>query len=133
MRHSEHSEWSNHVSVEVFDVFDLTDYTFLILSRGGVAGNTIVSSHSANGVFKLRTGLVTGDNTETKNSTATLHIRSTESFLSGLNNNLVGNAVIVNGTTYEIVGQTGGENFHNGVMEHYTATLQETDLNDYGS
>ena len=133
MRHSEYSEWSNHVSLEVFDVFDLTDYTFLILSRGGVAGNTIVSSHSANGVFKLRSGLLTADTSETKDSPATLHIRSTESFLSGLNNNLVGNAVTVNGTTYEIVGQTGGKNFHDGVMEHYTATLQETDLSDYGS
>jgi hypothetical protein len=118
---------------EVFDLFDLTDYTFLQISRGGIAGNTIVDSFETNGVFKLRSDLVRGENAETKESNATLHIRSTESFLSALDNNLVGHGIEVYGKTYEIIGQTGGKNFHSGVMEHFTATLQETEFSDWGS
>lgn len=119
------------MDVEMFDVFDLSDYTFLQLVRGGITGNTIVASYQATGVYKLRSNLVRGENSETKESNATLHIRSTESFLSGLDNNLVGHGVRVFDKDYEIVGQTGGKNFHNGVMEHYTATLQESDFADY--
>lgn len=114
--------------MEVFDVFDLTDYTFLEIARGGIAGNTIVASYDTDGVFKLRSDIVRNENSETKESNATLHIRSTESFLSALENNLVGHGVRVNGKDYEIIGQTGGKNYHNGVMEHYTATLQETEF-----
>lgn len=121
------------MSVEVFDVFDLTSYTFHVLQRGGVAGNRVAASYSTDGVFKLRTGLVRGSNTETKDSTATLHIRPTESFLTAINNNLIGNGVTINGKDYEVVGQTGGQNYQDGVMEHYTATLQETDYSDYAS
>jgi hypothetical protein len=115
---------------EVFDHFDLTDYTFLQISRGGITGNTIVASFETNGVFKLRSDLVRGENAETKESNATLHIRSTESFLSALDNNLVGHGVQVYDKTYEIIGQTGGKNFHDGVMEHFTATLQESDFGE---
>lgn len=120
------------MDVEVFDCFDLTAYTFLELSRGGVAGNTIVASYSADGVYKLRSDLTRNANNETKESNATLHIRPTESFLSGLGGNLVGHGIQVAGKDYEIIGQTGGKNFHNGVMEHYTATLQETSFSDFG-
>jgi hypothetical protein len=118
--------------MDVFDVFDLTEYTFLQLSRGGIEGNTIVGSYQTDGVFKLRNAIVRNDNSETKDSNATLHIRPTESFLSGLDGNLVGHGVQVDGKDYEIIGQTGGKNFDNGVMEHYTATLQETDFSDLG-
>lgn len=120
------------MDVEIFDVFDLTEYTFLQISRGGVAGNTITGYYETNGVFKLRSDLVRGENAETKESNATLHIRPTESFLTSLEGNLVGHGVVCGGKTYQIVGQTGGKNFHNGVMEHYTATLQEADFSDYG-
>lgn len=119
------------MNTEVFDIFDLTDFTFYQLSRGGVTGNTITGAYQANGVFKLRSSFVRGENAETKEASATLHVRPTESFLDGLNNNLVGHGVHVNGKDYEIVGQTGGKNYHTGVMEHYTATLQETDFSDY--
>lgn len=118
---------------EVFDVFDLSDYTFIQISRGSVRGNTVVATFDATGVFKLRSDLVRGENAETKDANATLHIRSTEPFLVSLENNLVGHGVEVFGKQYEIIGQTGGKNFHDGVMEHYTATLQETEWPDYGS
>lgn len=113
--------------VTVFDVFELTDYTFLEVSRGGVAGNLIVSETAATGVFKLRSQIVRGENSETKTSNATLHIKPTESFA----NNLIGHGVTVNNQDYEIIGVTGGMNYHNGILEHYTATLQETDYSDW--
>lgn len=121
------------MNFEVFDVFDLTPYIFLQVSRGGIAGNVIESSTEAEGVFKLRSQMVRGENSETKESNVTLHIRSTEPFLSVNDNNLVGHGVRVAGKDYEIIGQTGGKNFHDGVMEHYTATLQESDFSDFGS
>lgn len=117
----------------VFDVFELSEYVFLQVTRGGVAGNVIVASHVAQGVFKLRSNMVRNQNSETKDSNATLHIRPTESFLGPLEGNLVGHGVRIGGKDYEIIGQTGGQNFHNGVMEHYTATLQETSYSEFGS
>ena len=59
----------------VFDVFKNTPYTFLQISRGGVTGNTIISTHQAMGVFKLRKDMVRGSNEETVDSTSTF-IRS---------------------------------------------------------
>lgn len=117
--------------MEVFDVFDLTPYVFLQISRGGVAGNVIEGEADATGVFKLRSQMVRGENAETKESSATLHIRPAETFLATNDNNLVGHGVRVGGKDYEIIGQTGGKNFHDGVMEHYTATLQESDFSDF--
>lgn len=118
--------------MEVFDVFDLTDYTFLQIARGGIAGNTIESETDAEGVFKLRSDMVRGENAETKESNATLHVRPTEPFLAALDNNLVGHGIAVFQKTYEVIGQTGGMNFDTGTMEHYTLTLQETEFSDYG-
>lgn len=88
---------------EVFDVFDLSDYTFLRISRGGVAGNTIVASYAAEGVFKLRSGLVKTDNAENVEQGATLHIRPTEAFVEE----------------------------HTVNREHYTLTLNPTDWSGF--
>lgn len=86
----------------VFDVFDLSDYTFLEISRGGVTGNTIVDTYEAQGVFKLRSGLIRGQNSENVEQGATLHIRPTESFVESLGTN----------------------------REHYTLTLNPTDWSE---
>lgn len=114
------------MDTEVFDVFDLSEYIFYEIARGRTRGNEIVSEYTSIGVFKLRTDFVRGDNNETKESNATLHIRSTESFLSDVSVNLVGHGIQAMGQYYEIIGQTGGKNYHNGVMEHYALTLQES-------
>lgn len=116
----------------VFDVFMQTGYTFLKISRGGVTGNSILSQSSAMGVFKLRSDMVRGSNSETIDSASTLHIKPSESFLSDNGDNLVGHGVRINGRDYEIIGQTGGMNYHTGEMEHYTATLQPTDFSGFG-
>jgi hypothetical protein len=89
----------------VFEVFDLTPYVYLQISRGGVAGNSIVASHDADGIFKLRSGLQRGENSENSEQGATLHIRPDEPFLSGVPAN----------------------------REHYTLTLVPSDFSDLGS
>ena len=87
----------------VFDVFNTTPYTYLAISRGGVVGNAISSTVSAEGVFKLRTGLLRGENSENVEQGATLHIRPTESFLENVPSN----------------------------REHYTLTLVATDFSEF--
>lgn len=114
----------------VFDVFDLTPYTFLSVSRGGVYGNIITNTYEADGVFKLRNEMVQINNQELRQSAATLHVRPDEAFISSL---AVGQGVRVLGQDYEIIGQTGGKNYENGEMEHYTLTLQNTDYSEYGN
>lgn len=88
---------------EVFDVFDLSTYTFLQISRGGVAGNVITDEYEAYGVFKLRSGLIRGENSENVEQGATLHIRPTEAFVQA----------------------------HTPNREHYTLTLNPTDWSDF--
>lgn len=112
----------------VFDLFDLTPYTFYEVSRGGVQGNVIDASHEAEGVFKLRNEMVMVNNQEVRQSAATLHVRPTESFISSI---AVGQGIRAMGQDYEIIGQTGGMNYETGEMEHYTLTLQNTDYSEY--
>jgi len=71
----------------IFDNFDTIPYTFLTISRGGVYGNKILFRTDATGVFKLRSGMNTQNNQETRQSDATLHIRPTESFLTDMPSN----------------------------------------------
>jgi len=87
----------------VFDIFDTTPYTYLEIARGTIVGNEITSQVQADGIFKLRTGLIRGQNSENVEQGATLHIKPTESFLSGVPSN----------------------------REHYTLTLVATDFSDY--
>ena len=79
----------DHYSIggpEVFDVFDLSDYIYLQISRNSITGNRITASYTAQGVFKQRTGLVKGDNDENVEQGATLHIRPSESFVTAPDN-----------------------------------------------
>lgn len=110
-------------TMDVFSLFKTTPYTFLVLGQGGIRGNKVLSSHDAIGIFKLRRGLTQGRDVQNATSTATLHIKPSESFLVGLND-LVGNGVTVNNQSYRIVGVTNGMNFDNNVLEHITLTLQ---------
>lgn len=110
--------------MEIFDVFDLSTYTFLRINAGGPMGDTITESSPAEGVFKLRDGFSTATNQETRQSDATLHIRATESFISTVGGNLVGHGIRKDGQDYKIIGQTGGDNYDNGVREHYRLTLE---------
>lgn len=112
----------------VFDHFDLTPYTFLEISRGGVFGNRITAEHQAEGIFKLRNDMVMVNNQEVRQSAATLHVRPDESFISSI---AVGQGVRCMEQDYEIIGQTGGTNYDEGEIEHYTLTLQNADYSEY--
>jgi hemin uptake protein HemP len=111
--------------MNVFDAFTTSTYTYLVISRGGVAGNVIESEIEAEGVFKLRSGMNVSSDQETKSSDATLHIKPDESFTPE-----VGNGIRHDGQEYEIVGVTGGVNYDTGETEHYRATLQATEFSD---
>lgn len=120
------------MNMTVFSAFINTPYTFLRISRGGVRGNEIVESYDALGVFKLREGMVSVGNQESRESSATLHIKPDESFLADVIDDgkleLVGHGVRVNNVEYEILGSTGGNNFETNVLEHYRVTLAVADF-----
>lgn len=109
--------------LDVFGSFKTTPYTFLALGQGGVYGNTILAQYNADGVFKLRRGITQGVDLQNATSTATLHIRPTESFLSTYGD-LEGHGVLVNGNSYRIVGVTDGFNYETNTLEHIRVTLQ---------
>lgn len=90
---------------EVFDVFDLSDFTFYQLERNSVTGDRIVEAYEATGVFKLRSGLVRNESSENTEQGATLHIRPTEPFVQA----------------------------HTPNREHYTLTLVPSDFVYEGS
>lgn len=121
--------------MDIFDVFNLSDYIFLRISRGGVYGNIIEEEYEASGVFKLRSGMIQSNNQESRQSESTLHVRPDESFLQDITVDgkilFVGHGVSINGEDYEIIGATGGQNYESGELEHYRLTLQSADYSDY--
>lgn len=90
---------------EVFDVFDLSSYTFLEIENNTITGDKILNEYEAYGVFKLLTGLVRNANAENVEQGATLHIRPTEPFVEA----------------------------HTPNREHYTLTLVPSDFVYEGS
>jgi len=90
----------------VFDVFDLSEYTFYELERDGVTGLNIVDSTTANGVFKLRSGLVRASNSENVEQGATLHIRPTESFVEAHTPNREHYTLTLNPTNFSYSGES---------------------------
>lgn len=109
--------------LDIFSTFKTTPYTFNVLGQGGIYGNTITTSYEADGIFKLRRGVSNTALGENPTSTATLHIKPTEAFLSGLTT-IEGNGVTIGDNEYRIVGVTEGFNYTNNVLEHITLTLQ---------
>lgn len=86
----------------VFDVFNLSDYTFYELERDSIVGLRIVNTYTAQGVFKLRSGLLRNQSAENTEQGATLHIRPTEPFVETLST----------------------------VREHYTLTLSPSEFSE---
>lgn len=111
----------------VFDTFPSISYEFLTIRRGAVKGNVIKQASSFLGIFKLRQNQEEQGNIELYNSSATLHAHPED--YSDFDN-LVGQGIRVNGTTYEITNVTGGMNFASGQMEHLTFTLQRAEFID---
>jgi len=115
--------------LDIFSTFRTTPYTFLKLGQGGLRGNGTLQEFEAEGVFKLRRGITQGVDIQNPTSTATLHIKPSETFLSGLAT-LEGHGIKYDGQLYRIVGVTEGMNFSTNVLEHITLTLQTEEPTD---
>ena len=120
-------ETYNTVMLDVFSNFPTTPYTFIVSGQGGIYGNSVIAQFNAQGIFKLRRGITDTSYGEVPTSTATLHIKPSETFVSTYRP-LEGHGVIVNGNQYRIVGVTEGMNFDTNVLEHITLTLQVEDF-----
>lgn len=120
--------------VDVFAHFTTDSYTFLQLdSKSG--GNVIVNETEANGIFKMRSGMVQVDNTEAYGEAlAALHVKPTEPFVATLNGELVGHGVRVTKDShtaeYRITGQTEGYDYDLGQLEFYVLTLKRESIWD---
>lgn len=132
-RHVVHTEGS--IVDTVFDLFDSVPYQFLKIERGTVRGNRITEAYDAEGIFKRRNDMIQVNNQELRQAAATLHIHPDEPFIADITVNgkilFVGNGIRINGVDYSIEGDTGGENYDEGELEHYTLTLQNADYSDY--
>ena len=116
----------------IFDLFTTTNYTFLQLSSGS-GGNKVDAEYEANGIVKLRDGMTQVDNMEAFDSTSTIHVRPSESFLATIGGNLVGHGVRVlkdnhDEATYRIIGQVEGYDYDLGSLEFYKVTLKREAL-----
>lgn len=117
----------------IFDLFATNDYTFLQLESGS-GGNKIVEEFEANGIVKLRDGMVQTDNMEQRQATSTVHVRPTEPFLATLGGNMVGHGMRINknGTVaeYRIESQVEGYDYDTGQVEFYLVTLKRESVWD---
>lgn len=116
-----------------FQLFSTTSYTFLKL-QSGMGGNKVLQEYQADGIFKLRSGMLQADNAETFESAATLHIKPTEAYITAVGAELVGNGVRVtkdgHSADYRITGQTEGYDYDKGELAFYRLTLQRESLWD---
>jgi hypothetical protein len=118
--------------MDAFTIFATTDYTFLQL-ESKTGGNTVVAEFPGNGVVKLRDGMTQVDNVEAFESTSTVHIRPTESFLSVVGGNMVGHGIRVEKdnhelAVYRIEGQVEGYDFELGQLAFYKVTLKRESI-----
>lgn len=113
----------------LFDIFELTDYTFLQL-ESGAGGNKVVASTDTTGVFEGQAGLVQSGNAEAYAGQSVMHIRPDEPFVSLLGGfrGLVGHGIRVGNDDYRIEGVTVGTDFDEGSIEFYRATLKKESL-----
>lgn len=115
----------------MFDLFATNDYTFLVLdSRAD--GNIVTAEYPANGIVKLRDGMVQSDSVEAYDSTSTVHVRPSETFLAAIDNNMVGHGIRATKdgkeAVYRIVGQVEGYDFDLGRLEFYKVTLKKEEI-----
>lgn len=118
--------------MDIFTLFSNTSYTFLRIESTD-EGNVVVEEYPANGVFKMRDGMVQIDNLEQHGGAAlsvnaSIHIKSDESFLSDIDNELVGNGVRVDGVDYRIEAAVEGRDYDTGELEFYRASLKRESI-----
>lgn len=114
--------------MDVFSLFTTTSYDFLQLdSKTG--GNKIMQEWEADGIVKLRDGMLQTDNMEQREATVTVHIKPSEPFIATLGGNLVGHGIRLAKDNYEsavyrIESQVEGYDFDLGQLQFYKVTLK---------
>jgi len=116
----------------MFDLFANASYMFLQLGTN-FEGNYIVNEFTADGIVKLRDGMVQVDNMEAYDSTSTIHIRPSEPFVETLGGNMVGHGIRATNSAgepveYRITGQVEGMDFDTGNIEFYRVTLKKESI-----
>lgn len=118
--------------MDIFTLFANTPYTFLVIDQT-VAGNTVSATFEAEGIFKLRAGMVQVDNVEQVAGDATLHIKPDETYLALLDDDLMGHGVSIGKHStvdqqYRIIGVTEGFDYDKGKLEFYRLVLKREDI-----
>lgn len=120
------------VTMDYFSLFDTQDYTFLQFDSTA-EGNTIVEEFAADGVVRLRDGMMQDGNTETYESASSIHIRPSEPFVATLDGKLIGHGVrILNHAgeplEYRIIGCSEAPDYEqDDAIEFYRCTLKRED------
>lgn len=115
-----------------FDLFETQDYIFLQL-ESGTGGNKVVQEYEANGIVRLREGMVQDGLTEAYDSSSTVHIRPSEPFVAALEGNLVGHGMRINNYAgepldYRITGPSQAPDYDEGTYPFYKVTLKKESL-----
>lgn len=116
--------------MNVFDLFKEVQFSYLTISRGEVYGNRITDIDELSGIVKIREGMTTQNNQETRDSNSTVHVHP-EDFAGLTCEDIVGNGIRYNGADYSIIGVTEGRNFDTNEVEHLTLTLERADFTNY--
>lgn len=110
----------------VFDMFKEVPFIYLTISRGEVYGNRITDQKTLQGVVKIKEGMVSQGNQETRKSNSTAHVHP-EDFADLTREQIIGNGISYCGADYSIIGVTEGRNFDTNKVEHLTLTLERTE------
>lgn len=114
----------------VFDLFKEVEFDYLTISRGEVYGNRITADNKLMGVVKIREGMTTQNNQETRETNSMVHVHP-EDFTGLACEDIVGNGIRYNDTDYSIIGVTEGRNFDTNEVEHLTLTLERANFTNF--
>lgn len=119
--------WKDNAMTTVFDMFKEVPFIYLTISRGEVYGNRITDQKTLKGVVKIKEGMISQTNQETRRSNNTVHVHP-EDFANLTREQIIGNGIRYNGADYSIIGVTEGRNFDTNKIEHLTLTLDRADF-----
>lgn len=111
----------------VFDMFSEISFEYLTISRGEVYGNRVIDHKTLQGVVKIKEGIISQTNQETRKSNSTVHVHP-EDFADLTREQIIGNGIRYGGADYSIIGVTEGRNFDINEVEHLTLTLERAEF-----
>lgn len=112
--------------MSVFEAFSEVALEYLEISRGEVYGNRIVGRKTIHGIVKIKEGMTSQGNQETRKSNSTVHVHPKD-FMGISREKIIGNGIRYDNVDYSIIGVTEGRNFDNNTVEHLTLTLERAE------